>query len=84
VDFAVHALALGAEATKVDDLASLELALRAARRATTTQVIVIDTDPVHGTAEGGAWWDVAVPDTRQNARVRRAYETKRRAQRRGA
>ena len=84
VDFAVHALSLGAEATKVDDLPSLELALRAAKRARTTQVIVIDTDPVRGTAEGGAWWDVAVPDTKANAAERRAYETKRRAQRRGA
>jgi 3D-(3,5/4)-trihydroxycyclohexane-1,2-dione acylhydrolase (decyclizing) len=84
VDFAAHAASLGAEATKVADLAALELALRAARRAKTTQVIVIDTDPIHGTAEGGAWWDVAVPDTRANARVRRAYETKRRNQRRGA
>jgi 3D-(3,5/4)-trihydroxycyclohexane-1,2-dione acylhydrolase (decyclizing) len=84
VDFAVHALSLGAEATKVEDLAALELALRAARRAKTTQVIVIDTDPIHGTAEGGAWWDVAVPDTARNARVRRNYETKRRAQTRGA
>jgi 3D-(3,5/4)-trihydroxycyclohexane-1,2-dione acylhydrolase (decyclizing) len=84
VDFAVHALSLGAEATKVDGLPALELALRAAKRAKTTQVIVLDTDFAHGTAEGGAWWDVAVPNTARNARVRRNYETKRRAQTRGA
>ncbi|MBN9498177.1 MAG: 3D-(3,5/4)-trihydroxycyclohexane-1,2-dione acylhydrolase (decyclizing) [Alphaproteobacteria bacterium] len=84
VDFAVHALALGAEATKVDDLAGLEDALRAAKRAKTTQVIVIDTDAKHSTGEGGAWWDVAVPDAPRTRRHRQTYLNKRRAQRRGA
>jgi 3D-(3,5/4)-trihydroxycyclohexane-1,2-dione acylhydrolase (decyclizing) len=37
-------------------------------------VIVIDTDPLVTTEEGGAWWDVAVPETSARAEVRRARE----------
>ena len=46
VDFVAHARRLGAEAVKVASIAELETALRKARAATTTQVIVIDTDPM--------------------------------------
>ena len=35
-------------------------------------MIVIDTDPVITTEEGGAWWDVAVPETSDRAAVRDA------------
>ena len=37
-------------------------------------MIVIDTDPLVTTQEGGAWWDVAVPETSARAEVRTARE----------
>ncbi len=43
-----------------------------------TAVIVIATDPAATTREGGAWWDVAVPEVSERAEVaaaRRAYDT---------
>jgi 3D-(3,5/4)-trihydroxycyclohexane-1,2-dione acylhydrolase (decyclizing) len=72
VDFAAHARSLGAEAEKVQGIADLELALGRARAAKTTYVIVIDTDPLAATREGGAWWDVAVPEVSSREPVRKA------------
>lgn len=86
IDFAAHAASLGASSTKVANLAGLEAAVRSARDAKRTSVIVIDTDPVHATADGGHWWDVAVPEVSQHARVntaRKAYEAARAKQRIG-
>jgi len=87
IDFAAHARSLGATAEKVDGLAGLEKALVRAKKARATHVIVIDTDPARGTAEGGAWWDVAVtaaPRTAAARSARRSYERARRKQRLGA
>jgi 3D-(3,5/4)-trihydroxycyclohexane-1,2-dione acylhydrolase (decyclizing) len=87
VDFAAHAAALGAEAQKVDGIAGLEAALPAALAAKRTQVIVIDTDPQTGTAEGGAWWEVpvtAAPATPAQKEARQDYETNRKRQGAGA
>jgi 3D-(3,5/4)-trihydroxycyclohexane-1,2-dione acylhydrolase (decyclizing) len=84
VDFAAHAHALGAEAVKVGSIAELEPAVRRARKAKRTTVIVIDTDPQISTAEGGTWWDVPVseaPRTAAQRKARKAYETNRRRQR---
>ena len=64
VDFAAHAASLGAVAEKAAGIAELEAALARARVAERTSVIVIETDPTVGTNEGGAWWDVAVPEVR--------------------
>lgn len=61
IDFALHATSLGARGVKVAGIAALETAIEGARRFAGTTVIVIDTDPLAATAEGGAWWDVAVP-----------------------
>ena len=77
VDFVAHARSMGAEAVKVDSIAELEAAFKAARAAKSTQVIVIDTDPVGSTDAGGSWWDVAVPAVSDRAEVgaaRREYE----------
>jgi 3D-(3,5/4)-trihydroxycyclohexane-1,2-dione acylhydrolase (decyclizing) len=77
VDFVAHARALGAGAVKVDSIAELETAFKAARAASSTQVIVIDTDPFGSTDAGGFWWDVAVPAVSERAEVgaaRRGYE----------
>jgi 3D-(3,5/4)-trihydroxycyclohexane-1,2-dione acylhydrolase (decyclizing) len=86
IDFAVHAAALGAKASKVTSLAALEAALKKARKAPVTSVIVIDTDPLATTEAGGHWWDVAVPDVSERATVREArkrYDAARKAQKLG-
>ena len=81
VDFAAHAASLGAEAAQVADIAALEQALPAALRARRATVLVIRTDPLATTAEGGAWWDVPVAAT--NARLRRTYHRARTRQAKG-
>ena len=81
VDFAAHARSLGAEAQRVPNLSSLETALKKAIKARKTSVVVIDTDPRRGTAEGGAWWDVAVtaaPRSTSQEKARKAYDRARR------
>ncbi|MBV9286977.1 MAG: 3D-(3,5/4)-trihydroxycyclohexane-1,2-dione acylhydrolase (decyclizing), partial [Hyphomicrobiales bacterium] len=86
IDFVAHARSLGAEAVKVGSIAELETAFKAARAAKSTQVIVIDTDPLAATDAGGFWWDVAVPAVSARAEVgaaRRAYEDARTIQRVG-
>lgn len=69
IDFVAHARSLGASAIKVRSLSELESAFKAARAASQTQVIVIDTDPMTITDAGGAWWDVAVPEVSVRAGV---------------
>ncbi|CAP54305.1 3D-(3,5/4)-trihydroxycyclohexane-1,2-dione acylhydrolase (decyclizing) [Gluconacetobacter diazotrophicus] len=86
IDFAAHARSLGADAVKVSGLAALEDAVRQARDAARTTVIVIDTDPMPTTRDGGAWWDVAVPEISARPGVNQAraeYECKRNSQRIG-
>lgn len=83
IDFAAHAASLGALSRKVASLAELEAALRDARDADRTSVIVIETDPRASTAAGGHWWDVAVPEVsarEEVAAARSDYERKRRTQ----
>ena len=87
VDFVAHARSLGADAQRVDGIAGLEAALQKAMRSRKTSVLVIETDPRRGTAEGGAWWDVAVtavPRSAPQKRARKAYEAARRRQGVGA
>ncbi len=86
IDFAAHARSMGAEAVKVASIAELEAAFKAARKARTTQVIVIDTDPLGSTDAGGFWWDVAVPAVSNRAEVdaaRHEYEVALKLQRVG-
>jgi 3D-(3,5/4)-trihydroxycyclohexane-1,2-dione acylhydrolase (decyclizing) len=73
VDFARHAASLGAIAEKVASLRDLPAALDRARDAPRTAVIVIGSDPVRSTGEGGAWWDVAVPETSGRPEVMAAH-----------
>jgi 3D-(3,5/4)-trihydroxycyclohexane-1,2-dione acylhydrolase (decyclizing) len=72
IDFAAHAAALGASATKVASIADLEAALATAKSAARTSVIVIDADPLITTGEGGHWWDVAVPEVSERDEVKAA------------
>ncbi|WP_435102428.1 3D-(3,5/4)-trihydroxycyclohexane-1,2-dione acylhydrolase (decyclizing) [Arhodomonas sp. AD133] len=84
VDFAAHARALGAEAEYVEGIAALEAALERARAAERTYVISLATDPGPSTAEGGAWWDVPVPERSERQEVteaRQGYEANKRRQR---
>jgi 3D-(3,5/4)-trihydroxycyclohexane-1,2-dione acylhydrolase (decyclizing) len=77
IDFRAHAESLGAIAVKVSSIAELERALAEARTHKRTSVVVIDTDPRASTQAGGAWWDVAVPETsarREVAAARKSYE----------
>src|SRR5271155_566742 len=61
VDFVAHARSLGAEAGKANSIAELEAAFKQARAADSTQVIVIDTDPIGSTDARGVLGDGAVP-----------------------
>jgi 3D-(3,5/4)-trihydroxycyclohexane-1,2-dione acylhydrolase (decyclizing) len=82
LDFVAHAASLGAQAQKVAGITELGAALAAARSATRTTVLVIETDPAVSTAAGGHWWDVAVPQVSVRAEVRAArarYDSARRA-----
>jgi 3D-(3,5/4)-trihydroxycyclohexane-1,2-dione acylhydrolase (decyclizing) len=72
IDFAAHARAMGALAEKVTSIAELEAALARAKTQDRTSVIVIDTDPLNSTADGGAWWDVPVPQISTRAEVTKA------------
>ena len=74
------AVSLGADALHVADLAQLRSAMVAARAASKTQVLVIDTTHERTTGDGGCWWDVAVPEVSSRAEVgaaRAAYEAAR-------
>ncbi len=72
VDFAAHAASMGAEVERVHTIADLNGALSRSRTNTTTTVIVIDTDP-HTWTEGGAFWEVGVPEMSPRNEVSAAY-----------
>ncbi|WP_438750697.1 3D-(3,5/4)-trihydroxycyclohexane-1,2-dione acylhydrolase (decyclizing) [Pararhizobium sp. O133] len=74
IDFRKHAEAMGAVALKVASIAELEQALKDTRDNGRTTVIVIDTDPLVTTKEGGHWWDVAVPEVSDRSEVNKARE----------
>ena len=84
IDFRAHAESMGAIAVKAASIAELEQAIEQAKGNDRTTVIVIDTDPLVTTREGGHWWDVAVPEVSPRAEVnaaREAYVEARKAQR---
>ena len=86
IDFALHAASMGASAIKVDSLDELRKAIAAGKAKGGVSVVVIDTDPEPTTKEGGAWWDVAVPEVSKRDNVGRASQTYKEAikkQRRG-
>ncbi|MHA6298925.1 3D-(3,5/4)-trihydroxycyclohexane-1,2-dione acylhydrolase (decyclizing) [Devosia sp. CAU 1758] len=86
VDFAAHAASMGARARKVTSLAELEAGLKESEGAAGVTVLVIDTDPLITTDEGGHWWDVAVPEVSVRLQVnaaREAYVKALKAQRAG-
>lgn len=74
IDFAAHARALGAESEFVTGIAELEQALARARESQGCYVISLATDPAPSTEEGGAWWDVAVPEVSDRESVSLAHQ----------
>ncbi|HKA04479.1 MAG TPA: 3D-(3,5/4)-trihydroxycyclohexane-1,2-dione acylhydrolase (decyclizing) [Acidimicrobiales bacterium] len=73
VDFAAHAAAMGCDAETVSAVAELERALGRARAADRSVVIVIRTEP-HAWTEGGAFWEVGVPEVSDRPAVREARQ----------
>jgi 3D-(3,5/4)-trihydroxycyclohexane-1,2-dione acylhydrolase (decyclizing) len=71
VDFVKHAESMGAIAERVSSVADLERAIERAKTADRSSVIVINTEPNTWTP-GDAWWDVAVPEVSENAKVNAA------------
>ena len=83
IDFAAHAKSLGADAEHVANIEDLEAALQRARVSERTYVVCIDTDPARTTADGGCWWEVAVPEVSNREEVRHAraaYELNKQSQ----
>jgi 3D-(3,5/4)-trihydroxycyclohexane-1,2-dione acylhydrolase (decyclizing) len=72
IDFRKHAESMGAVTLKVSSIAELEQALADTKANDRSTVIVIDTDPLITTKEGGHWWDVAVPEVSPREQVNNA------------
>ena len=63
---------MGCEArTRHDDRRARATRSTWARTTDRTTVIVIDTDP-HAWTEGGAWWEVGVPEVSERPAIREA------------
>lgn len=71
VDFAAHAAAMGAITEKVETIDEFREAFRRARAADRSYLISIETAEYVWT-EGGAWWEVGVPEVSERAEVRLA------------
>jgi 3D-(3,5/4)-trihydroxycyclohexane-1,2-dione acylhydrolase (decyclizing) len=71
VDFGAHAAAMGCVAETVTTIAELEEALARAKSADRTTMLVIRTEP-HAWTEGGAFWEVGVPEVSDRPDVRDA------------
>ena len=64
---------MGCTATAGRDDRPADEAFDEARLADRTTVIVIDIDP-HAWTEGGAWWEVGVPEVSDRPSIRAARE----------
>jgi 3D-(3,5/4)-trihydroxycyclohexane-1,2-dione acylhydrolase (decyclizing) len=73
VDWVAHARALGCKAEAVATIGELEYAFARARAADRTTVIAIPTAPAVWT-EGGAFWEVGVPEVSERPEVAAARE----------
>jgi 3D-(3,5/4)-trihydroxycyclohexane-1,2-dione acylhydrolase (decyclizing) len=85
VDFVKHLEAMGAVAEKVERLEDLPDAFARAKASDRSYAIVMDIDQYTWT-EGGAWWEVGVPEVsdREQVRVARAeWEAEKKHQRVG-
>jgi 3D-(3,5/4)-trihydroxycyclohexane-1,2-dione acylhydrolase (decyclizing) len=71
VDFVKHAESMGAIAERVDGVEDLPAAFARAKAADRSYAIVVPNDPYAWT-EGGAWWEVGVPEVSDRPQVRAA------------
>ncbi len=74
IDFTAHATAMGANAVFTRDADAFRSALTSARGARGVQVIVVETQPDAraGSYGIGAWWDVPIAETSDQASVQEA------------
>jgi 3D-(3,5/4)-trihydroxycyclohexane-1,2-dione acylhydrolase (decyclizing) len=85
VDLAANAASLGADVIRASTLDDLRSALTKAGESARTTVVHIETDPLAGSPDGGAWWDVPVAEVSALESTRQAradYERDKDAQRR--
>jgi 3D-(3,5/4)-trihydroxycyclohexane-1,2-dione acylhydrolase (decyclizing) len=73
VDFVRHAESMGAHAERVESIDGLLAAFARAKAADRSYVIVVPVDQYTWT-EGGAWWEVGVPEVSEREAVRAARE----------
>lgn len=73
VDFVKHAESMGAIAERVEGIDELPAAFARAKAADRSYVIVVPVSEYTWT-EGGAWWEVGVPEVSERAEVRAARD----------
>jgi 3D-(3,5/4)-trihydroxycyclohexane-1,2-dione acylhydrolase (decyclizing) len=73
VDFVKHAESMGAIAERVESVADLDAAFARAKAADRSYVIVVPIDQYTWT-EGGAWWEVGIPEVSDRPQVKAARE----------
>jgi 3D-(3,5/4)-trihydroxycyclohexane-1,2-dione acylhydrolase (decyclizing) len=71
VDFVKHLESMGALAERVERIEDLPAAWKRAKAADRSYAIVMDIDEYAWT-EGGAWWEVGVPEVSEREQVRKA------------
>jgi 3D-(3,5/4)-trihydroxycyclohexane-1,2-dione acylhydrolase (decyclizing) len=77
VDLAANAASLGVEVIKAGTAAELGDAIKAAKTATTSVVIYVETDPLIASPDSESWWDVPVSATStldSTKQARKVYE----------
>ncbi len=73
VDFVAHAASMGADAYRVNDVAELAAKIASTRDSDRVVVIVIEMAPAIWT-EGGAFWEVGVPEVSDKPSIREARQ----------
>lgn len=74
IDFAGHARSMGAFAKKVASVEELKTEMVKARQRAGVSVLVIDTTHTRTTGDGGAWWEVGIPEVSEYPAVNTAYQ----------
>lgn len=72
IDFAMNARSLGANVIECKTRDDYVTALKAAKEADRTTVVVIKNDRLHGVPGYESWWDVAVPEVSELPSVQEA------------
>jgi 3D-(3,5/4)-trihydroxycyclohexane-1,2-dione acylhydrolase (decyclizing) len=84
VDLAVNAESLGVDVIRAGNSDDLTVALKAAKAATRSTLIHVETDPFAGSPDSQSWWDVPVSevsDLESTRSARKVYEQHRTDQR---